>query len=44
MSIEGKWRIREMDLWDQEAIDLFGTTFIEFSGKRAVPLIAVAKQ
>ena len=23
-NISGKWRIREMDLWDQEAIDLLG--------------------
>jgi hypothetical protein len=28
MSIEGKWRIIEMDLWDQEAIDLLGPAFI----------------
>ena len=32
MSIEGKWRITEMDLWDQEAIDLLGAAFIEFDG------------
>ena len=30
MSIEGKWRITKMDLWDQEAIDLRGPAFIEF--------------
>jgi len=31
-SIAGKWRITEMDLWDQEAIDLLGPAFIEFEG------------
>ena len=30
MSVAGKWRITEMDLWDQEAIDLVGPAFIEF--------------
>ena len=34
MAIEGKWRITEMDLWDQEAIDLLGPAFIEFKGQR----------
>jgi hypothetical protein len=33
MSIEGKWRITEMDLWDQEAIDLLGPAFIELKGQ-----------
>ena len=33
MSIEGKWRITEMDLWDQEAIDLLGPAFIELEGR-----------
>jgi hypothetical protein len=33
MSIEGKWRITEMDLWDQEAIDLLGPAFIEFKDR-----------
>jgi hypothetical protein len=32
MSINGKWRITEMDLWDQDAIDLLGPAFIEFKG------------
>ena len=32
-SIAGKWRIAEMDLWDQEAIDLVGPAFIEFGGQ-----------
>jgi hypothetical protein len=26
----GRWRIAEMDLWDQEAIDLVAPGFIEF--------------
>ncbi len=30
MSLAGKWRITQMDLWDQEAIDLVGRAFIEF--------------
>ena len=34
MSIEGKWRITAMDLWDQEAINLVGPAFIEFKGQR----------
>jgi hypothetical protein len=29
----GKWRITEMDLWDQEAIDLLGPAFIELKGE-----------
>ena len=33
MSVEGKWRISEMDLWDQQAIDLLGPAFIEFKGQ-----------
>jgi hypothetical protein len=32
-NISGKWRITEMDLWDQEAIDLVGPAFIEFKGE-----------
>ena len=27
----GRWRIREMDLWDREALDLVDPAFIEFS-------------
>src|SRR6266511_4244621 len=30
MSLIGRWRIVEMDLWDLEAIDLVGPGFIEF--------------
>jgi len=33
MSISGKWRIIEMDVWDREAIDLVGPGFIEFRGQ-----------
>lgn len=29
MSIKGRWRIVEMELWDREAIDLLGPAFIE---------------
>src|SRR4051794_33633522 len=29
MKIDGRWRIVEMELWDQEAIDLLGPAFIE---------------
>ena len=29
-NISGKWRITEMDLWDQKTIDLLGPAFIEF--------------
>lgn len=30
MSLAGKWRITQMDLWDREAIDLVGPACIEF--------------
>jgi hypothetical protein len=33
MRIEGKWRIVEMDLWDQEAVELLGPAFIELEGQ-----------
>ncbi len=33
MSILGKWRITEMNLWDRDAIDLVGPAFIELTGK-----------
>jgi len=29
MSIDGRWRIVEMELWDEAAIDLLGPAFIE---------------
>jgi hypothetical protein len=30
LSIAGRWRITEMELWDREATDLVGPAFIEF--------------
>ena len=30
LSIAGRWRITEMELWDQEAMDLVEPAFIEF--------------
>ncbi len=33
-NISGEWRITEMDLWDEKAIDLLGPAFIEFKGAR----------
>jgi hypothetical protein len=43
MSMSGRWRIVEMDLWDAEAIDLLGPAFIEFGrdGSGAFRFIAV---
>ncbi len=35
MSLAGKWRITQMDLWDREAIDLVGPAFIEFGDGRS---------
>ena len=32
--LEGDWRIIEMELWDQEAIDLLGPAYITFEPKR----------
>ena len=29
MSLKGRWRIVEMELWDEDAIDLVGPAFIE---------------
>jgi len=29
MTIEGRWRIVEMEVWDREALDLLGPAFIE---------------
>ena len=31
---EGDWRIIEMELWDQDAIDLLGPAFITFEPKK----------
>jgi hypothetical protein len=33
--ISGRWRIIEMELWDQDAIDLLGPAFIEFGPDNA---------
>lgn len=35
MTIAGKWRITEMDMWDQDAFDLLGRAFFRFDGKRS---------
>jgi len=35
VSIAGKWRITEMDVWDQDAFDLLGPAFFSFDGKRS---------
>jgi hypothetical protein len=35
MSIVGRWRITEMDMWDQDAFDLLGPAFFSFDGKRS---------
>ena len=29
MSLAGRWRITEMELWDRDAIDLLGPAFME---------------
>ena len=34
MSLVGRWRIAEMDLWDLEDIDLIGPAFIVFGHDR----------
>ena len=31
---QGRWRIAEMDLWDNEAIDLLGPAFLEIRGEQ----------
>jgi hypothetical protein len=33
MRLSGKWRITEMELWDQETIDLAGPAFIEIGDR-----------
>jgi hypothetical protein len=37
-SIIGRWRITEMDNWDQEAVDLVQPGFIEFDDASLVRL------
>jgi hypothetical protein len=41
--LQGKWRIFEMDLWDEQAIDLVGAAYIEFGkdGRGELSFIAV---
>lgn len=34
MNFTGKWRISEMDTWDQEAFDLLGPAYFSFSEDR----------
>ena len=43
MTIKGRWRIVEMELWDREAIDLLGPGFIELTanGQGSFRFIAV---
>lgn len=31
MSLTGRWRIVEMDVWDRDTIDLLGPGFVEFA-------------
>ena len=39
---QGKWRIAEMDLWDEEAVNLVGEAFISIKGQdREMRFIAV---
>jgi hypothetical protein len=35
VSIAGKWRTIEMEVWDQDAFDLLGPAFFSFDGKRS---------
>jgi hypothetical protein len=42
--LAGKWRIVEMDLWDQKAIDLVGPAFIQFVRGRHGSLGFIAVQ
>lgn len=43
MSVAGRWRIVETDLWDLEALDLVAPAFIEFvkGGRGSLGFIAV---
>jgi hypothetical protein len=34
MKIDGRWRIVEMELWDEEAIDLLGPSFIDIGPRK----------
>lgn len=44
MSLMGRWRIVEMDLWDMEDIDLVEPGYIEFSGDQTGHFRLVAVQ
>jgi hypothetical protein len=46
MTITGRWRIAEMELWDSEDVDLSGPAFIEFGedGLGSFGFIAVQGQ
>jgi len=35
MSVFGKWRITQMDVWNQEDFDLLGPVFFNFDGTRS---------
>jgi len=39
---QGRWRIAEMDLWDNDALDLLGPAFLEINGENGeMGLIAI---
>jgi hypothetical protein len=42
MSISGRWRITEMDLWEQEDVDLDAPGFIEFDRNQMGSLAFIA--
>jgi hypothetical protein len=44
MSLKGRWRIVEMELWDEDAIDLIGPAFIEIDAKRHRVLLGRQRQ
>lgn len=43
MTVEGRWRVVETEVWDQEALDLVAPAFIEFGddGTGRIGFIAV---
>jgi hypothetical protein len=48
MRITGRWRIVDMEVWDQEAVDLLGPAFIELrdgdQGQPSGPRVLVGGQ
>jgi len=42
MSIAGRWRIVEMDLWEQETLDLVGPAFVELAPQQTGSLGFIA--